>query len=250
VAEVKRSERAAAAAAEPERISRTYRFAMRLCGPVIRRWGRLEASGIDLLPRSGPLLVVGNHDSYWDPVAIGVAGYPRRQIRALAKDTLWNIKPLAPILDGMGQVPIKRGAGDVAALEQAIEHLRAGECIGVFVEGTSSRGRTLRARSGVGRLAQAVPEARIVCVAVTGTVAIARFPERPRVGVEFFEPAGGQMRPGEEPGELARRLLAELRAKAPIVISGRKRRVAKRRRALAEAEAEAAAGSNGAREPG
>ena len=94
----------------PEPISGTYRFAMSVCSPIIRRWGRLEASGVELLPRSGPTLVIGNHDSYWDPVAIGVAGRERRQIRALAKSTLWDIKPLGadPERHGSGADPARR----------------------------------------------------------------------------------------------------------------------------------------------
>jgi hypothetical protein len=39
----------------------------------------------------------------------------------------------------------------------------------------------------------------------------------------FFAPAGGGLRPGEDPGEFAARLLAEIRARAPIAIAGRKR---------------------------
>jgi len=225
----------------PEKISRTYRFAMAVCTPVIRWWGRLEVSGLEHLPTSGPVLLSSNHDSYWDPVAIGIAGLPRRQIRALAKSTLWNFPGLGPILNGMGQVPIERGAGDAHALDTAIEHLRAGECIGVFPEGTTTRGRTLRARSGFGRLAQAVPETAIVSCTVTGTVDIARFPKRPRIKVDFYSPKGRGLGEGETPGELSVRLLAEARARAPIATSGRKRTVAKRQAALREAEAEAEA---------
>ena len=228
----------------PEPISRTYRFAMWVCTPIVRTWGRMEVTGIEHLPTSEPTLVVGNHDSYWDPVAIGVAGRGRRQIRALAKSTLWNIRPLAPILNGMGQVPIKRGAGDAAALDEAIKQLRGGACIGVFPEGTTTRGRTLRARSGIGRLAVGVPEAHLVCVATTGTVDIARFPKRPRIRIEFFEPASGQTAPGEDPGDLSVRLLAEIRERAPIAVSGRKRKAEKRRLA-AEAEARKAAEEHG-----
>jgi 1-acyl-sn-glycerol-3-phosphate acyltransferase len=220
----------------PETISRTYRFVMAACGPIVRGWGRLETAGEEHLPLHGPLLVIGNHDSYWDPVAIGIAGRRRRQIRALAKSTLWNIKPLAPILNGMGQIPLERGAGDTGALDAAIAQLRAGACVGVFPEGTTTRGRTLRARSGIGRLALAVPEAKLVCVATTGTVEIARFPKRPRIRVEFFPPESGQIDPGEEPGDLSARCLAEIRERAPIAMSGRRRTRAKRRRALEEAE--------------
>lgn len=207
-----------------EPISGTYRFAMAACSPIVRTWGRLEVSGAECLPIAGPTLIIGNHDSHWDPVAIGIAGRERRQIRALAKAGLWDIKPLAPILNGMGQVPILRESGDAGALSAAIEQLRAGACIGVFPEGTISRGKTLRARSGIGRLAIEVPEAKLVCASVIGTVDIVRAPRRPRIRVEFFEPESGQTDPTETAGGLAVRLLAELRARAPIAIGGRRKK--------------------------
>jgi 1-acyl-sn-glycerol-3-phosphate acyltransferase len=202
--------------------TRTYRIAMALNLPVAR-WGRLEVSGVETLPASGPLLLVGNHDSHWDPVMIGVAARKRRMIRALAKSQLWDVKGLAPVLNGMGQIPIVRGAGDAQALANAIEALRDGSCVGVFPEGTRSRGKVMRARSGVGRLALEVPEAHVHCVAITGTADLTGFPRRPHITVRFFEPAGGQPRPDEDPGDLSARLLAEIRATAPPALSYRKR---------------------------
>ncbi len=199
-----------------------YRAAMAVCRPVAL-WGRLRVEGRDTLPANGPVLVVGNHDSHWDPVMVGIAGIRRRQIRALAKSDLWKVRGLAPVLNGMGQIPIVRGAGDTAALARAIEELRRGACIGVFPEGTRSRGKVLRARSGVGRLALEVPEAKIVLVAIEGTTDFTGFPRRPRVRIRFFEPAGGQAQPDEEPGELAVRLLAEIRELVPPSLSARKR---------------------------
>ena len=205
-------------------VSPTYRFAMAACSPAVRWWGRLEVSGLDAMPTDGPVLLAGNHDSYWDPIAIGIAGLPRRQICALAKSSLW--KPgLGLILDGMGQIPIERGRGDAHAMDRAIDELRAGACIGVFPEGTRSLGRELRARSGFGRLAEAVPEAYLICCSVTGTVGIPRFPRhRPHVRLRFFAPSGGQRQPGETPNELSARLLAEIRAEAPREHAGRKPR--------------------------
>jgi len=220
-------------------MTRTYSAAMTVSSPVIRAWGRLDVAGLDELPEAGPTLVIANHDSYWDPVAVGVAGLPRRQIRALAKSTLWKAKPLGWVLDGMGQIPIVRGGGDTRALDAAIRELSAGACIGVFPEGTISRGTLLRARSGAGRLALAVPEARIVCVAVTGTVDIIRVPKRPQIRLEFFAPAGGQARPGESASELIVRLMAEIRSRAPVAIPGRRRTAARYAAATAAAAAEA-----------
>ncbi len=220
-------------------ISRTYRVALGICSPLVRSWGRLEVSGLEHVPADGPVLVIGNHDSHWDPVAIGIAGLPKRQIRALAKASLWDIKPLAPILNGMGQIPIKRGAGDAGALDAATEQLSGGACIGVFPEGTISRGLALRARSGIGRLALAVPESKLVCVSTTGTVDIVRFPKRPQIKVEFFEPASGQIDPAEEPGALSARVLAEIRERSPIALPGRRRKAERYRLAAEEARDEA-----------
>ena len=202
-----------------------YRLVMAVCTPYVRWWGRLEVSGLEHLPLSGPVLLAGNHDSYWDPIAIGIAGLPRRQICALAKSSLW--KPgLGRVLDGMGQIPIRRGEGDAHAMDRAVAELRGGACIGIFPEGTRSKGRELRARSGFGRLAAEVPDAQVVCVAVSGTTDLPRFPRRPRVTVRFFAPQGGGLAPGESAADLGARLLAQTRALAPIAAAGRRRRAA------------------------
>jgi 1-acyl-sn-glycerol-3-phosphate acyltransferase len=233
----------------PEPFTLTYRIAMAICVPVVRLWGRLKVEGVEVLPRSGPVLLVANHDSQTDPLAIGVAARHRRQIRALAKRSLWDKPGLGRVLDGMGQIPIERAAGDFDALVNAVAALRRGSCVGVFPEGTISVGRTLRARSGIGRLALEVPEARLVCATVEGTPALARFPERPRIRVRFFEPASGQTAPSETPAGLSQRLLDELRALAPPVDAGRnpgetlekyERKLAEREKGAAKRRAEAA----------
>jgi 1-acyl-sn-glycerol-3-phosphate acyltransferase len=210
-----------------EPITRAYRGVMIAATPGVVWWGRLHVTGVQLLPLEGPLLVVGDHDSYWDTVATGIAGMPRRQIRALAKSSMWKNKLLGTVLTGMGQIPIERGSGDAGALDRAIEELRNGACIGIYPEGTRSLGRALRARSGIGYLARAVPEARILGVACNGTVAIPRFPRaRPRVHVEFFEFERPAIGPEESPSEYSTRLLAQLRQRAPIEVAGRRRAAA------------------------
>ena len=209
---------------DPENFTRTYRFAMAVSTPYAKWWGRMQVEGLEALPRSGPVLLAANHDSQMDPIAIGVAARKHRQLRALAKAQLWDIRGLGPILNGMGQIPILRGAGDVGALDRAIADLRKGVCIGIFPEGTRSRGRVLRPRSGIGRLAEAVPESTIVCVTVAGSTDYARFPKRPRVRLRFFRPSGGDYRPGEDYGEFAARLMEEIRAEVAPVASGRKPR--------------------------
>ncbi|SOD70475.1 1-acyl-sn-glycerol-3-phosphate acyltransferase [Jatrophihabitans sp. GAS493] len=232
-------------------MTRTYRVAMGIAGPIVRRWGRLEVTGVELLDRPGPLLIVANHDSQWDPVVIGVSAVKHRQIRALAKSELWKNKALAKVLDGMGQIPIERGRGDAKAMDAAAAVLRDGACIGVFPEGTVSRGAVTRAHSGAGRLALAVPDVYVVCCRVVGSVDLVRFPKRPRVKIEYFEPSGGQPQPGESAISLMRRTVAEIRVGTPYAIPGRKKTAAKyqaRAVAAAQAENEKAANEKAAKE--
>jgi 1-acyl-sn-glycerol-3-phosphate acyltransferase len=197
-----------------------YRAVMCVAIPVVRWWGRLRVRGADLLHGPGPVLICANHDSQWDPLVVGVAARGV-QVRALAKASLWHNPIVARVLDGMGQIPIDRGRGDAAALSAAIGQLDRGHCVGVFPEGTISRGAEMRPLSGAGRLALAVPGTRIVAASVTGAVDIARFPARPRITVEFFEPLDGQVHDGESAIKLTRRVMADIRERAPFVAAGR-----------------------------
>jgi 1-acyl-sn-glycerol-3-phosphate acyltransferase len=208
-----------------ERMTPMYRMMVGSFVPIVRLWGRLEVEGLEHIPEEGPALLAGNHDSYWDPVVVGVAALRRRQIRALAKSSLWEIRVAGILLDGMGQIPIIRGSGDVGALDRAITELRAGACIGIFPEGTRSLGRTLRPRSGLGRLAAAVPEATVVPVAIEGSTDIPRFPKRPRLRVRFLAPVEGPLE-DESPAAFAARVTADVRALAPISPAGRRPKLA------------------------
>ena len=208
-------------------MTRVYRLVVLATSTFMRRWARLSVRGAECMPTSGPTLLVSTHDSYWDPIAIAVALRHRRQPRALAKSSIWKVKLIGIMMDEMGHIPIERGKGDVVAMDTAIAALAGGDCIGIFPEGTRSLGRVMRARSGVGRLALAVPEARIVCCRLVGTTDVVRLPKRPRIGVEFFVPDGGGLQPGETATQFSERLLAQCRDGAPPAIPGRRRTAAK-----------------------
>jgi 1-acyl-sn-glycerol-3-phosphate acyltransferase len=187
----------------------------------------MEVEGLDLVPTSGPLLVVPNHDSQMDPIVVGVALRSRRRLRFLARANLWTIPVagpllLGPVLDGLGQIPIRRGSGDSGALGKAKELLCAGDALGVFPEGRLTWGVAIRARTGVGLLATWCADARIVLCTIEGTTDYVRFPKRPKVRLRFFLPSEGQARAGEDPNALAVRLLADLRAVVPPTPAGRR----------------------------
>jgi 1-acyl-sn-glycerol-3-phosphate acyltransferase len=202
-----------------ERFTLAYRVVMAVVRPVIAWWGRLVVVGLEHLPETGPVVVLANHDSHWDPLVAGVAARSRRQIHALAKQSLWKNRIVGAVLDGMRQIPIERGAGDAGALDKAIAHLRDGECIGIFPEGTISLGQVRRIRSGAARLAAAVPAAALVGLAVSGTVDMVRFPRRPRLRVEFV-PAPRRT-DGQDTVTLVESVMARVRELAPVAPAGR-----------------------------
>jgi 1-acyl-sn-glycerol-3-phosphate acyltransferase len=195
-----------------------------LLGVPLRWWVRLEVSGRHVLPpREEPLLVVANHDSMLDPLVIADtlmrAGRP---IRFLAMVRLWRCKLTGAVMDGVRQIPIHRGAGDVEAIQAAIDALANGEAICIFPEGGLSHGQRLRAHSGVARLIEARPQAEVVLAAVSGGTDLIRFPRRPRLNVELFRPqtpVTSKLADGH--GELAGCLLEEIRERVPPFPAGR-----------------------------
>jgi 1-acyl-sn-glycerol-3-phosphate acyltransferase len=119
---------------------RLYRALIILLMPL-RAWARLEVHGVEELRAPGGVLLVANHDSSVEPLALAEATMRvRRPLRFLTRANLWRRWPLGLVLDGTRQIPIERGAGDVDALEQAVSALRTGEAVCIFPEGTISRG--------------------------------------------------------------------------------------------------------------
>ncbi len=213
-----------------------YALVMAAGTPVVRWWGRMQVVGLEHVPTSGAVVLMVNHDSAWDPVVVGIAAARRRHVRALAKNSLWRNRAVGWVLDRMGQIPLARGTGDTGALAAAERVLREGGCLGVFPEGTVSRGRTMPIRSGAGRLVLAVPGTPVVGVRVTGVTDIVRVPRRPRIRVEFLPPT--QPQPGESAVALTRRMMTAIRTGAPPQLPGRAKAQQRFRALVAEHDAQ------------
>jgi 1-acyl-sn-glycerol-3-phosphate acyltransferase len=137
---------------------RSSRFIARLVRTVASVFYRLDRAGPSL--PSGPVLLVVNHpNALLDPAVVwATAG---REVRFLAKSTLFSRHVMAPLVRRTGAIPVYRrmdGGTDVARNAETFaavaEVLDAGGCVCVFPEGlTHERGRLQPLRTGAARMA-------------------------------------------------------------------------------------------------
>ncbi len=121
---------------------------------------RIEITGGELVPATGPVLLVANHaNSLIDPVLLGIAA--QRPMRLMAKAPLFDAPVLGPAMRALGMVPAYRGSDDakqvaknLESLAVAAQRLVAGGVMGIFPEGKSHDATQLAmVRSGAARLA-------------------------------------------------------------------------------------------------
>jgi len=122
-------------------------------------WFRaVEVTGLERIPRSGPVLIAASHHGGFVDSALLIATIPRT-VRFLAMASLWRILPLRPLLAFAGAIPVQRAQDgatgrNVDAFVACFAHLRGGGAIGIFPEGEASDApHLLPIRTGAARIA-------------------------------------------------------------------------------------------------
>ena len=132
-----------------------------LAQPQLFPWVRFDLGGIDRLPVEGPAILVANHRSYLDPLAIGFAlARKGRPVRFLGKKEVFDAPVVGEVATALGGIAVDRGTGSDAPLRAAEEALAAGEMVALMPQGTIPRGPAffspeLEGRWGAVRLAHA-----------------------------------------------------------------------------------------------
>jgi 1-acyl-sn-glycerol-3-phosphate acyltransferase len=196
-----------------------YRLLRGLSAPLVRTLFRLDVTGTDALPASGPLIVAANHHNYLDGVVLAVA--MARPIAFLVMPRVWNATPLHPAFHRrIGSVPVNLERPDPGAIKRVLRLLEGGRVVGIFPEGPFSReGRLVGGQPGVALLALR-SGAPVVPVAIDGTFEALRgrpwhvprpFPLRVRFGAPMtFGAARGPRRQRAERHEVTRRIMSEI----------------------------------------
>lgn len=148
-------------------------------------WG-LDVKGLELVPRTGPIILAGNHVSNMDGFVLAVAIAPARWLRFLGKAEVFRWPVIGWWVRECGSIPLERGRPDVTALRTAEAVLRRGWGLALFPEGTRQKpGRPrLKPKAGVGFLAGRAG-AEVVPARLLG---VGRWPLPGRLEVRFGAP--------------------------------------------------------------
>jgi 1-acyl-sn-glycerol-3-phosphate acyltransferase len=196
----------------------------RIVPPVLRAVWRPHVVGLDHVPRTGPLILASNHQSFIDSVVIPAV--TPRPVNFLAKSDYFRGSGIKGRLvkewfEAFGALPVDRddSRAAIASLDVALGVLAGGGAFGIYPEGTRSRdGRLYRGRTGVAQLAL-TSGAPIVPVGLRDTDRLQPFgsnrPRLVRVTVRFGEPIDvrGQydgVPPGRARREITDRVMAAI----------------------------------------
>jgi 1-acyl-sn-glycerol-3-phosphate acyltransferase len=131
---------------------------------------RLDVRGEELIPESGPAVIVANHVSFVDAMVI-MAGC-RRPIRFVMDHHIFRWPILSFVFRTSRAIPIASAKEDPVMMEKAFdtvaEALAAGELVGIFPEGRiTDTGELYPFRPGITRIIERTP-APVVPMALRG----------------------------------------------------------------------------------
>jgi putative phosphoserine phosphatase/1-acylglycerol-3-phosphate O-acyltransferase len=137
-------------------------------------YARFDIGGLEHIPETGPGILVANHRSYFDTVAVGLTILRSgRSPRFLGKKEVFDAPVIGPMAKAMGGIRVDRGTGSDEPLQEAARALEGGDLVALMPQGTIPRGRAffnpvLKGRYGAARLA-ALSGAPVIPIGVWGT---------------------------------------------------------------------------------
>ncbi|MEK0180949.1 MAG: lysophospholipid acyltransferase family protein [Microcoleus anatoxicus] len=148
-----------------------YLFKWSIVSPMLHLYFRGRIYGAENVPSSGPLVVVSNHASDFDPPIL--SNCMRRPVAFMAKEELFKVPILKQAIALYGAYPVKRESADRSAIRSALQYLENGWATGVFLQGTRTvDGRITDPKLGAALIA-AKAKAPLLPVSLWGTHAIA-----------------------------------------------------------------------------
>ena len=175
---------------------------------------RINVFGKANVPKDGPLLVVCNHQSFFDPMFSH--SWVWRTFYFVPRATLLDVKFWGKLIGSYCVIPIHPGQADVAAMKTIIDALKQGKAVCLYPEGTRTYdGRIAPVKPGFGLMSRR-SGAAVLPMVIDGMFEswprTQKYPKLgPRVGVMYGQPFSAEAvkEMGEE--EFAKKLTETLR---------------------------------------
>lgn len=135
---------------------------------LFRTLYRPRIIGIENIPKSGRIILAGNHTHNLDSAML--ISSTKRNVHFLAKSELFEgLKKI--FFSNMGLIPVNRKVKDHNVFVHAYNYLENEKVIGIFPEGTFGKGKILPFKIGAVKMAYET-KSDIIPFAITGTYKI------------------------------------------------------------------------------
>jgi len=169
-----------------------YQLCVNLFAAVTKVLFFVRIEGKENIPEGG-CVIMGNHRAWLDPFLLAMSARDR-EIRFMGKKELWGNKVFAWIAKQVRGVPVDRGNVDMASIRMSMTVLKAGHTLGIFPEGTRTKGDGMMPLMGGAALLALRSKCDVVPVYIDGEYKLFR-PVVVRVGkpVEMADLLAGRV---------------------------------------------------------
>ena len=156
-----------------------YQLAVNVLTIVTKLLFFVRIEGKENIPE-GACVIMGNHRAWIDPFCLAMCARDR-EIRFMGKKELWGNKVFAWIAKQVRGIPVDRGNVDMASIRLSMTVLKAGHTLGIFPEGTRTKGDGMLPLQGGAALLALRSKCDVVPVYIDGSYKLFR-PVVVRVG--------------------------------------------------------------------
>lgn len=119
----------------PPRDTIPFKFAQTFSRIVTSTFFDMKVWGVEHVPRTGGVLLVSNHQSFLDPILLGVRA--PRSLSYMAKSELFEVNPAFTwLIRSLGAFPVRQTGSAAGAVKEAVERLQAGHALNIYPEGS------------------------------------------------------------------------------------------------------------------